>query len=188
MPTTLHIKNMVCDRCIMVVKQILTDCGLHTDQVVLGQASVIDTPDAQQLQQVSDALAAVGFELLDDRDKQTVESIKNEIVKLVYDDRSHLKTKLSNHLSSLLNSDYSALSKLFSEQVGITIEKFYIMQKIERVKELLSYNELTLNEIAAKMDYSSMAYLSAQFKAVTGVTPSQYKSDKQSNRKSIDNI
>lgn len=188
MPSTLYIKNMVCDRCIMVVKQILTEYGLHPSQVVLGQATISDSPTAQQLQQVGEALAAVGFELLSDKDQQTVEGIKNEIVKLVYDDHCHLKTKLSSHLSSLFNCDYSALSKLFSEQVGLTIEKFYIMQKIERVKELLSYNELTLNEIATKMNYSSIAYLSAQFKSVTGFTPSQYKANKQSTRKSIDNI
>lgn len=188
MPTTLYIKNMVCDRCIMVVKQILTNCGLSVEQVVLGQATLAEKPNEQQLQQVGKELSKVGFELLDDKNRQIVERIKNEIVRLVYDDDTHLKTKLSNHLASLLNYDYSALSKLFSEQTGITIEKFHIMQKIERVKELLSYGELTLNEIAVKMDYSSIAYLSAQFKSITGQTPSQYKANKQSQRKSIDHI
>lgn len=188
MSTTLYIKNMVCDRCIMVVKQLLTACGLPVEQVVLGQATLAEKPDAQQLQQIGKELSKVGFELLDDKNSQMVERIKNEIVRLVYDDHAHLKTKLSNHLSSLLNCDYSALSKLFSEQTGTTIEKFYIMQKIERVKELLSYGELTLNEIAVKMDYSSIAYLSAQFKSITGLTPSQYKADKQSHRLSIDQI
>ena len=188
MPTTLHIKNMVCDRCIMVVRQKLAQYRLHVESVILGQAVVTDTLEDSQIQAIGKELSALGFELLCDKDKQTVELIKNEIVKLVYDDNISLKTRLSNYLSSSLHSDYSALSKLFSEQTSLTIEKYYIMQRIERVKELLSYGEMTLNEIAVKLNYSSIAYLSAQFKTVTGLTPSQYKADRQKQRKSIDTI
>lgn len=186
--TTLLIKNMVCDRCIMVVRQMLEQSGCHIISVTLGQAVIEETLTTTETERISQALAAVGFELLHDKATQTVEAIKNEIVRLVYANDAHLKTKLSAHLAQLLKSDYSALSKLFSEQTGLTIEKYFITQKIERVKEMLSYSEYTLNEIAVKMDYSSIAYLSAQFKTVTGLTPTQYKNAKNQTRKPIDKL
>lgn len=179
---------MVCDRCIMVVRQILEQNGCHAISVTLGQAEIEETLTTTKTGHISQALAAVGFELLQDKATQTVEAIKNEVVRLVYANDAHLTTKLSAHLSQLLKSDYSALSKLFSEQTGTTIEKYFITQKIERVKEMLSYGEYTLNEIAAKMDYSSIAYLSAQFKTVTGLTPTQYKNAKNQTRQPIDKL
>lgn len=179
---------MVCDRCIMVVRQILEQNGLRIISVTLGQAVVENTLTTSETANIGQALANVGFELLHDKATQTVEAIKNEVVRLVYENDAHLKTKLSAHLSLLLKSDYSALSKLFSEQTDTTIEKYFITQKIERVKEMLSYGEYTLNEIAAKMDYSSIAYLSAQFKSVTGLTPTQYKNSNEQTRKPIDKL
>ena len=183
---TIYIKNMVCDRCKMAVDQVLQRMGLHTTKVDLGEAIIEVEPSTEQLAQLRTSLEKLGFELLDDHRQQTIERIKAALVKLVhYQDNQSART-LSNYLSTELRQDYSALSKLFSEVEGKTIERYYMELRIERVKELIRYDELTLTQIALRMNYSSVAYLSNQFKAITGMTPSEFKGLKQNLRKPLD--
>lgn len=186
--TTLYIKNMVCDRCKMAVDKTLRDVGLRPLAVDLGVARVDGEMDAEQLQRLREALEALGFELLDDRRHQTIEQVKAAIIKLVHYKDNRTALNLSDFLQQELRQDYSALSKLFSEYTSMTVERYYIEQRIERVKELLTYNEMTLTEIALLMNYSSVAYLSNQFKAVTGMTPSQFRGLRRQSRKELDAI
>ncbi|WP_296124313.1 AraC family transcriptional regulator [uncultured Bacteroides sp.] len=185
---TLHIKNMVCNRCIMVVKDLLKSLGLQPTSVELGIAVLPDKVTDEVYQAVKEALEPFGFELIDDRKSQVVEHIKDTIIELVHYNDNELKVNLSDYLASKFNRDYSALSKLFSEVTNTTIEKYLIAQKIERAKELLIYGELSLNEIADKLNYSSAAYLSSQFKSVTGLTPSHFKKIKENKRKPLDEV
>ena len=187
--TVLHIKNMVCPRCIKAVRQVLELEGKEVLEVNLGNVVVKGTLSTAQTERVAKALQEEGFVLLDDRRHQIVEGIKNFIVETVhYGELDELNENFSTLLAQRLQKDYHLLSKLFSEVEGTTIEQFIIQQKIERVKELLAYNELTLSEIAYKMGYSSVAHLSGQFKKVTGLTPSQFKQLKEDKRKSLDTI
>jgi YesN/AraC family two-component response regulator len=171
----LYIKNMVCLRCKMVVKNELIKLGIDNSIVDLGEADIPGRISDWQHDQIKSALLKSGLELLDDKKSVLIKKIKNVIIELVQNSEDPLARKLSKHLSKTLNHDYTYLSNLFSEVQGITIEKFFISQKIERVKELLVYNELTLTEISYKMHYSSVAHLSSQFKKVTGLTPSHFK-------------
>ena len=133
-------------------------------------------------------LEALCFELLDDRRMQLIEQVRHLVIDLVHHKNSALRTNLSDYLTEHLHHDYSALSKLFSEVTGTTIEKYFIAQKIERVKELLVYDELSLSQIADLLNYSSTAHLSAQFKSVTGMTPSRFKQEKKNLRKPLDAV
>ncbi|MDN3584966.1 helix-turn-helix transcriptional regulator [Mucilaginibacter flavus] len=185
----LHIKNMVCDRCIMVVRQQLQNIGLDVGDVNLGTATVQPEPDSDQLSQISSQLKLLGFELLDNEKDQMVERIKSLIIEKVHhSDLADTHLNFSQYLSEGLRKDYAYLSRMFSDAEDTTIEKFIIQQKIEKVKELLEYGQLNLNEITWKMGYSSSAHLSAQFKAVTGITPSQFKASEKMGRKAIDKI
>lgn len=184
----LHIKNMVCNRCIMVVEDQLKRLGLQPLSVELGVAILQTRVTDEVYHSVKEALEPFGFELMDDKKSQVIEQIKDAIIELVHYKDSDLKVNLSDHLASKLNRDYSSLSKLFSEVTNTTIEKYLIAQKIERAKELLVYGELSLNEIADKLNYSSAAYLSAQFKSVTGLTPSYFKKIKEHKRKPLDEV
>lgn len=185
----LHIKNMVCDRCILVVRQQLENLGFQVAEVVLGRVTVSPDPEPAQLQQISAVLGALGFELIDKDKDQLVEQIKTQLIKLVhYTPLNELKESLLVMLAGQLNRDHTYLSRLFSESEGITIEKYMIQQKIEKVKELLEYGELNLNEIAYRMGYSSSAHLSTQFKAVTGISPSKYRAKPSGDRKPLDQI
>lgn len=186
--TVLYIKNMVCDRCKMAVDKTLRDEGLRPLAVDLGVARVDGEVTMEQLGRLRKGLEALGFELLDDRRHQTIEQIKAAIIKLVHYQDNRTALNLSEFLQQELRQDYSALSKLFSEYTSMTVERYYIEQRIERAKELLTYNELTLTEIALRLNYSSVAYLSSQFKAVTGMTPSQFKSLRRQSRKELDTI
>ncbi len=186
--TTLYIKNMVCDRCKMAVDTLLRQHDLTPRKVDLGRVDVAEDVSDQQRQQLGEALKALGFELLDDRRRQTAELIKAAIIKLVHHTDDAISLNLSAILAAELNQDYSALSKLFSEQTSTTIERYYMEQRVEYVKELLSYGELTLTEIALRMNYSSVAYLSSQFKNVTGMSPRQFKQSQQGSRKALDSI
>ena len=186
--TTLHIKNMVCDRCKAVVRETLAHMGLHAESVELGIAVVAGKPDDKQTRAIAEALREQGFELLLDSRQQTVSRIKDLVIELVHYPTGKQTENLSSFLAGKMNSDYSALSKLFSAETGTTIEKYFIAQKIELVKELLSYGELSLTEIAVKLNYSSTAYLSAQFKSVTGITPSLFKAGAEAERRSLDKI
>ena len=184
----LHIKNMVCNRCIMVVEDQLKRLGLQPLSVELGVAILQTQVTDEVYHSVKEALEPFGFELMDDKKSQVIEQIKDAIIELVHYKDSDLKVNLSDHLASKLNRDYSSLSTLFSEVTNTTIEKYLIAQKIERAKELLVYGELSLNEIADKLNYSSAAYLSAQFKSVTGLTPSYFKKIKEHKRKPLDEV
>ncbi|MBS7565677.1 helix-turn-helix transcriptional regulator [Mucilaginibacter sp. SMC90] len=185
----LHIKNMVCDRCIMVVRQQFISLGLTAETVVLGQATIHPDADTEQLNQISAALKVLGFELIDSEKDRLIERIKNLVIEKVhYSDLTDTHINFSNYLSDKLNKEYTYLSRAFSDAEDITIEKFIIQQKIEKVKELMSYGELNLTEVAFKMGYSSSAHLSAQFKQTTGMTPSQFKASAPADRKSINNI
>ena len=186
--STLYIKNMVCDRCKMAVSQTLQQVGLHPKKVELGEVSIEEDPSSVQLSTLRTALKELGFELLDDRRQQTIDHIKSALIRLVHYHDNQSSTNLSDYLSSELRQDYSALSKLFSEVEGKTIERYYIELRIERVKEFIRYDELTLTQIALRMNYSSVAYLSSQFKSVTGMTPSQFKSMKDNLRTSLDKL
>jgi AraC-like DNA-binding protein len=163
----------------MVVKEELSNLGLHYTSVELGEAEVLEIISARQLDQFRVALLRSGLELMDDRKSVLIGKIKDIIFELVHYSEEPLAINLSGYLSETLSYDYTYLAKLFSEVQGSTIEKFFITHKIERVKELLVYNELTLTEIAYRMHYSSVAHLSAQFKKVTGLTPSHFKQLKE---------
>ncbi len=184
----LFIKNMVCNRCVMVVRNEMEKTGFNVDNVILGEVSLNGELTGEQREKVREALEPLGFELIDDRKSRVIEKIKNIIVDLVHHRDSLLQTNLSDLLSAELNYDYSYLSNLFSEVEGTTIEKYFIAQKIEKVKELLVYDELSLSEIAYRLNYSGVAYLSNQFKRVTGLTPSHFKQIKETRRKPLDEV
>ena len=186
--TQLRIKNMVCDRCKMAVEQVLKDVGLTPERIDLGEVWVSDVPTEAQLAQLKTRLEALGFELLDDQRQQMIERMKTAIIALVRHHQGNKTLNLSVYLSQLLHRDYSALSKLFSEVTGLTIERYFIMQRIERVKELIRYDELTLTEIAYQMNYSSVAHLSSQFRSVTGMTPTQFRFMKTAQRANLDEV
>lgn len=186
--TVLYIKNMVCDRCKMAVEHELRNLGLTPIKVELGVVCVKEEVDSECRAKIRAGLEALGFELLEDRQQQTVDRIKSLIIELVHYRNNKSGTNLSAYLSEQLGSDYSALSRLFSENTGMTIEKFFILQKTERIKELLFYGEMSLSEIADMMNYSSVAYLSTQFKNITGMTPSQFKALKEKNLTQLDKL
>lgn len=184
----LYIKNMVCRRCKMVVASELEKLGIKTLGVELGEVGLLHSIDAAQKATLSANLYAFGFELIDDKKSKTIERIKNLIIDLVHSRNNDLKTNLSQYLSAEIGQEYSALSNLFSEVEGTTIEKFLISQKIEKVKELLTYDELSLSQIAYQLNYSSVAYLSNQFKKVTGFSPTYFKTLKNKKRKQIEDL
>src|SRR4030095_12279374 len=171
----LFIKNMVCIRCKMVVKEELKKLGLHYSSVELGEVEIMEEISVEQHDHFKVALLKSGLELMDDKKSVLIQKIKNVIVELVHYSEEPLTIKFSEYLSQNRNRAYTYLANLFSEVQGTTIEKFIIAHKIERVKELLVYDELNLTEIAYLMHYSSVAHLSAQFKKVTGLTPSHFK-------------
>ncbi|WP_256006528.1 helix-turn-helix domain-containing protein [Pedobacter deserti] len=185
----LHIKNMVCDRCSLIVRQQLTQLGFSVSELSLGRANVTPDPSPAQLQDISAAFQVLGFELIDKEKDKLVEQIKNAVINLVhYSDLEEINRSLMHVIADQLNRDYTYLSRLFSDREGITIERYIIQQKIERVKELLEYGELNLNEIAYKMGYSSSAHLSAQFKSIAGMSPSKYKSSDHPSRRPLDKV
>ena len=172
----LTVRNMVCARCVAAVEQIVKDTGLALRNIELGEVELEAAPTPAQLEQLRQGLEAVGFELVDDRDAATIARIKAAIVKLVHhSDEAAPKVKRSELLSNALHREYSSLSSLFTQVEGITIEQFFLLQRLERVKELIRYDELTMSEIAFRTGFSSVAHLSAQFKKLTGMTPSAFK-------------
>jgi YesN/AraC family two-component response regulator len=173
---------MVSDRCKMVVRNELQKLNVHHTKVELGEVEIMETLSAEQLESLRDGLQKTGLELIDDKNSILVERIKTIIIELVHYTDDQIKINLSDHLSEKLNHNYTYLSNLFSEVKGITIEKFYLSHKIEKVKELLVYDELNLTEIAYKLHYSSVAHLSNQFKKMTGLTPSHFKNLKNKRR------
>ena len=179
---------MVCGRCEMAVRNLLEEMKIDSLSIKLGEVEIAADLDEKQKQLLSKKLNSLGFELLDDKVSKIIERIKNLIITLVHYQNEQLKVNLSTYIAEDLKQDYSALSNLFSETEGITIEHYFIAQKIERVKELLIYNELSLSEIAFQLNYSSVAHLSNQFKKTTGITPTQFKQLKDKKRKQIDEL
>ncbi|MBN9283891.1 MULTISPECIES: AraC family transcriptional regulator [unclassified Flavobacterium] len=183
------VKNMVCQRCVLAVTQILDKIDLPYQTVIMGEVTLADDmPADQKLKQFSDELEAIGFEIIDDKRKQLIEKVKGAIINFIHYDQEKTKLTLSEFLSDKVQYDYNYLSSLFSEMEGITIEKYLINQKIEKVKELIVYDELSLKQIADLLGYSSVAYLSNQFKKVTGLTPSHFKNIRSEKRIPLDKV
>lgn len=172
----------------MVVKTELKKLGVHYVAVDLGEADIKDDISEEQLANLDIALRKSGLELMDDKKSLLVERIKMVIIELVHYTEDQIKINLSDYLAEKLNHNYTYLSNLFTEVKGTTIEKFYLAHKIEKVKELLVYDELNLTEIAYKLHYSSVAHLSNQFKKMTGLTPSHFKQLKNKRREALGNV
>ena len=183
----LYIKYMVSMRCKMAVKEELKKLGLHFI-VDMGVADIMENISAEQREQIRLGLLKSGLELMDDKKSVLIEKIKNVIIEMVHYSEEIPKVNFSDFLSQKLNYDYTYLANMFSDVQGTTIENFIITHKIERVKELIIYNEYNLTEIAWKMHYSSVAHLSNQFKKVTGLTPSHFKNLKDKRRIPIEDV
>lgn len=180
---------MVCNRCILVVQQELDKLGIKSGKVTLGEVETTGDVEKEKLHQLEQNLLALGFEMLDDAKQKLIEKIKNVVIQKIHhapEEEEH--HNFSEILSKALYKDYSYLSSLFSEVEGITIEKYIIQQKIEKVKELIIYDELSLSEIAYQLGYSSVAHLSNQFKKVIGLTPSHFRQVGANKRKPLDKI
>lgn len=184
----LFIKNMVCNRCILVVSEMLKNLNFNPLRIELGKVVIEEPLKPADRFLIQKALEALGFELLDDKRHRLIEQIRTAIIELVHYENNLSKLKLSEYLSGKCHYDYSLLSKLFSEENGISIEKYYIAQKVERIKELLIYDELTIGEIATQLQYSSVAHLSSQFRQVTGMSPSEFKRLKGNKRSPLDKV
>jgi len=185
----LYIKNMVCDRCKTAVKNNLEENGLHTVSVQLGAVEISESElSTAKLNELKQSLSDLGFELIDDKKSRLIEKIKNVVINKIHYSAEPGNQNFSDIIAAELHYDYPYLSKLFSDIEGITIEHYIIEQKIERVKELLVYDELNLSEIADKLGYSSVAHLSSQFKKNTGLPPSHFKKIGLSQRKPLDKV
>lgn len=180
---------MVCSRCIAVVKQVFEKMQVLPVRIQLGEVELAESLSVKQMGYLRNRLSEKGFELLDDRKMVMVERVKNLIIEIIHGaDRIDLTIKVSYLIQQKLGIDYNYISSLFSNIEGITIEQYIILQRIERAKEFLEYNELTLSEIAHKLGYSSVQYLSTQFKKATGFTPSHFKNIKENTRKPLDQL
>ena len=179
---------MVCIRCQMMVKSELEKLGLSYSYVKIGEANIADDAQPEQLAQLNITLRKSGLLLMDNKKSILVEKIKSTIIELVHYTEDQIKVNLSDYLSEKLNHDYTYMANLFSEVKGTTIEKFYLAHKIEKVKELIVYDELNLTEIAYKMHYSSVAHLSNQFKKFTGLTPSHFRNLKHKRRDTLEDL
>jgi AraC-like DNA-binding protein len=184
----IFIKNMVCIRCQMVVKAELDKLGIRYVDVKIGEFNSIEDLPKEKLEILDIALRKSGLELMDDKKSILVEKIKSAVIELVHYTDEQIKTNLSDYLSEKLNYDYTYLANLFSEVKGITIEKFYLTHKIEKVKEFIVYDELNLTEIAYKLHYSSVSHLSNQFKKITGLSPSHFKKLKNKRRLTLEDV
>ncbi len=179
---------MVSNRCKMAVKEDLKSLGLHFILVDLGEVEIMEDLTFEQREQLKMTLEKSGFELMDNKRAVLIEKIKNTIIEMVHYSDEFIKVNFSDYLAEKLDHDYTYLSNLFSEVQGTTIEQFVISHKIERIKELITYDELNITEIAWKMNYSSVAHLSNQFKKMTGLTPSHFKQLKDKRRSPIEDI
>jgi AraC family transcriptional regulator len=179
---------MVCNRCIMVVKQELEKLQLQPLRVSMGEVELKKQATSKQLFNLNERLKELGFELLDDQKQKRIETIKNLLIKKVQSGEVEEHFSISDYLKRSLSKDYSYISRLFSEVEGITVEHFFILQKIEKVKEWLAYGELNLSEISYRLGYSSLAHLSAQFKKITGLTTSHFKKIGSFHRHSLDKV
>jgi len=181
---------MVCDRCVLVINNIMRELQFKPATIIMGE---VDLPDQvlsdSDINKIKKAIEPLGFELLNDKKQALIEQIKTSLIRLVHSDNNLETVKLSDFLSKNLKYDYHSLSHLFSSTEGLTIEKYFIHLKIERIKELIVYNEINLTEISYRLGYSSLAHLSAQFKQVTGMTPTAFKKLRDSKqRRPLDKI
>lgn len=184
----LYIKNMVCSRCKMVIKQELEKLNIYPLSIELGEVDLVEDIDKETHERVNTALKKMGFELIDDKKRRIVEKIKNVIVEWVHFSAVDIRINYSDFIVEKLHYDYNYLSNLFSEVEGKSISTYIIRQKIEKVKELLLYDELTLNEIADRVGYSNASYLSLQFKKITGLSPTDFKFQRLATRKNIEEL
>jgi len=184
----INVKNMVCNRCIMVVSQIFTEAGIEVENIQLGKVKTKQEIEPDQLEHVNLQLKKVGFEIINDSKRRLIEKIKTISIDYVYNNVGDKSINFSDIVTAKLNLDYPYLSTLFSSVEGTTIEKHLINLKIERVKELLVYDEKTLSEIAWELGYSNVSHLSGQFKKITGFTPSWFKKLREQRRKSINDV
>lgn len=190
MPTTLYIKHMVCPRCVKVVREELEGLGLDVRNVSLGEVSVSGSPDSLPIPAIREALEKSGFELIEDKRARMIEEIKHAVQKLARNDheKNPVRIKDSEFIAREVGKEYHSLSSLFSSVENLTIERYLILQRVEYAKELLKYGDLTLSEISYKLGYSSVQHLSNQFKAVTGMTPTEFRSMGPQHRHPIDHI
>ncbi|MEI6899871.1 MAG: AraC family transcriptional regulator [Bacteroidota bacterium] len=184
----IFIKYMVSNRCKMAVKAVLKELGLHYILVDLGEVEIMEDLSDDLREQLKVNLVIAGLELMDDKRSVLIEKIKNSIIEMIHNTEENIKVNFSDYLSKKLSHDYTYLSNLFSEVQGTTIEHFIIAHKIERIKELIIYDELNISQIAWKMNYSSVAHLSNQFKKETGLSPSHFKQLKVKRRNPIEEI
>lgn len=184
----LHIKNMVSDRCKMLVKSELEKLELHYILVALGEVEIMESLTSEQLIQLNNELLKSGLSLISDHKTMLIEQIKNTVIELVHYTDKQIKINFSDYLSEKLKYDYTYLANLFSENQGVSIEHFILTHRIEKVKELLVYDEMNISEIAYKLHFSSTAHLSNQFKKMTGLTPSDYKHLKLKPRTPLENV
>jgi AraC family transcriptional regulator len=185
----INIKNMVCNRCIKVVDEEISKLGFEIKSIELGKVVLSRIPNDTEKEEIEASLLNNGFELIDDKESKIIETIKTIVIEMVHHGKEkniHINT--SDVIANEVGMDYSYLSNLFSAVEGTTIEKFVISQKIERAKELLVYNEISLNEISYDLGYSSVQHLSNQFKKVTGLSPSHFKKIKKNKRRPLDKI
>ena len=185
---TVFIKNMVCPRCIESVRGIFGTLNIKIRDIKLGEVTTPDDIDNTKKEMLANKLKEHGFELIEDNKSKLIGAIKATVIEMIHYSDEPLYINFSTLLSEKLHYDYSYLSRLFSSVEGVTIEKFIVAQKVEKVKELIFYDEMTLSEIAYRMNYSSVAHLSSQFKKETGMTPSEYKKQRLPGRRPIDSI
>lgn len=179
---------MVCSRCKMVVRSVFENMGINPIAVELGEVELENDIQESQKQELLKNLRAIGFDLIDDKKSKTIDRIKTLIIDLVQNKNNDLKSNLSDYLAQQLHQDYNTLSNLFSEVENTTIEKYFINQKVEKIKELIIYDELSLSEIAYSLNYSSVSHLSNQFKKATGFSPTYFKNLKSIKRKQIEDL
>lgn len=184
----LHIKYMVSNRCKMVVRMALKNLGVHFVLLELGEVEIMERLTGEQRDSLKSTLEDAGLELIDDKRSILIEKIKSAVIEMVHHSEDTVKVNISTYLSEKLNHDYTYLANIFSQVQGISIEQFIILHKVEKIKELLMYGELNISEISYKMNYSSTAHLSTQFKKVTGLPPSHFKQLKEKKRQPIDLI
>ncbi|MBN2519885.1 MAG: helix-turn-helix transcriptional regulator [Bacteroidales bacterium] len=186
---TIHIKNMVCNRCIKIVKDEIEKLNIKINEIKLGIVNISEQLNPEQLLALKRVLEQNGFELIDDKKSQIIDRIKTIIIEQIHHSKEiESSIVFSKYISGKIGYDYSYLSKLFSSEESITIEKYIILQKIERAKELLVYNELSIKEISYTLGYSSIQHLSNQFKKITGLTPTHFKSLNENKRKPLDKV
>lgn len=184
----LYVKNMVCNRCIQVVGEELAKLEIDVLAIQLGEVKFAQPISSEQLKQIQEVLSNRGFDLLEDSNSRLIEQIKTAIIDLVHNHEITLNQNVSDFLEKRIGKDYSYLSNLFSSVENVTIERYLILQKVEKVKELLIYDELTLSEISYKLNYSSVQYLSGQFRKVTGMSPSEFKKLTSKERLPLDKV